>query len=220
VKLRLRRFLEKTCATFTGMKENSQPSPCFDRFSGETPRAFSAFMAFFNLGHHRSLQAVADLLDEKLDTVKKWSSRFHWNHRIHSFNSGLLQQQAQTEAASHAEQAAEWARRAKIYREHEWSTAQKILDAVQCFFESLGDKHIEKMTLGQVSRAFQISSRIARQALSGTALPEGPVRAPLQLELSAALEKAYAKPPGDDPLPSSDVGPACPQPADTNAIRN
>ena len=181
------------------------PRPSFPRSPGETPRAFSAFMAFFNLGHNRSLPAVADQLNEKLDSIRKWSSRFRWFHRIQTFNSGLLQQQAEAEAALRAESAADWARRTKNYREHEWDTAQKLLGAVQCFLESFGDRDVEKMTLAQVSRAFAISSRIARQALSGAAVPEGPVRVPLQAELSAALKKAYATP--------TEVGPGSPLPA-------
>ena len=178
---------------------NLQPSTCnascFSRSPGETPRAFSAFTAFFGLGHARSLQAVADQLDEKLDTVKKWSSRFRWSDRIHSFNSGLLHQQAQADAALAAQDAADWARRTKIYREREWEVAQKVLTAAECFLDTFGDQAVEKMTLAQVSRAIQISSRVARGALTGTAVPDGPVLVPLQQELAAALKKAYSNPP-------------------------
>ena len=39
-------------------------TPFFPRAPGETPRAFSAFMTFFQLGHARSCQAVAD--DEEM----------------------------------------------------------------------------------------------------------------------------------------------------------
>ncbi len=173
----------------------ADPQPVFPLFPGETPRAFSAFMAFFGLGHARSLQAVADQLAEKPDTLKKWSSRFHWRDRIQSFNSGLLQQQAETEAALRAKQSADWARRTAEYREQEWAVAQKLHATVQCFLESFGDRDVEKMTLAQVARALQISSRIARQALSGDTGPQEPVLAPLQMELAAALNKAYAQPP-------------------------
>ena len=50
----------------------SEPVPAFPRVSGETPRAFSAFMAWFQLGHARSLAAVADKLGESPGTVKNW----------------------------------------------------------------------------------------------------------------------------------------------------
>jgi hypothetical protein len=170
-------------------------SPAFPRCPGETPRAFSAFLAFFQLGHGRCLQAVADHLGEKHDTVKAWSSKYRWSERIQSYHSGLLQQQAEAEAAARRQQAADWSARTSAYREQEWATAQKLLTAAQCYLESFGDREVEKMTLAQVSRALQISSRIARQALRGASGPEEPTLAPLQIELAAALKRAYAQPP-------------------------
>jgi hypothetical protein len=171
------------------------PPPLFAVFPGETPRAFAAFTAFFQLGPDRALQAVADQLDEKLGTVKKWSARFRWGDRIQSFHSGLLQQQAEAEAAVRRQQAADWAERSAQYREQEWVAAQKLRGAAQCFLESFGDHEVEKMTLTQVSRALAISSRLARLALNGTSGPEEPALAPIQLELEAALERGYPQPP-------------------------
>jgi hypothetical protein len=171
------------------------PQPSFNPSPGETPRAFSAFMAFFDLGHARSLPGVAAQLGEKPATVKKWSSRFRWRERIQAFNAGLLQQHAEAQAALQAQQAADWARRTGEFREQEWAAAQKLLGAVQCFLDSFGDRDLEKMTLSQVSRALQISSHIARQALRGAGAPEEPVLAPLQLELAAALKRAYHQAP-------------------------
>jgi hypothetical protein len=42
------------------------PQTFFPLFPGKTPRAFAAFMAFFQLGPNRALQAVADQPDENL----------------------------------------------------------------------------------------------------------------------------------------------------------
>jgi len=195
---------------------NLQPS--FQRFPGETPRAYSAFIAFFQLGHARSLQAVADKLGEGLGTVKNWSSKYDWTERLQSFNSGLLEQQAAATAAVHARQAADWAQRTSHYREQEWQAAQQLLGAVQCFLENLGDQQVEKMTLAQVSRAFQISSRIARLALSGTVGPDEPVLAPVHIELTAALKRAYGNPPADPgpPKPPAEAPATSSQPLTLN----
>jgi len=81
---------------------NSQPA--FRRHPGETPRAFSAFMTYFQLGHARSLQAVADKLDENSGTVRNWSSRHDWAERLQACNSGLLQEQVRAQAALHLQQ--------------------------------------------------------------------------------------------------------------------
>jgi hypothetical protein len=67
---------------------NSLSSKTFPRFPGETPRAFSAFVAFLQFGHNRSLPAVAKYLGEKHPTIKYWSAKYHWSERINAFNSG------------------------------------------------------------------------------------------------------------------------------------
>lgn len=102
-------------------------------------------------------------------------------------------------AAACRHQAADWARRRGEHREQEWAVAQELLAAVRCFLESFGDREVAKMTLAQVSHAFQISPRIGRQALSGAAGPDEPALAPLQVELAAALNWAYAQPPPGEP---------------------
>jgi len=159
-------------------KSNHQEPPktpvdlaSFQHRPGETPRAYSAFMAFFQLGHDRSLQAVADRCDVSIDTIKKWSSRFDWKGRIQSFNTGILQEQAAIEATVQREQAAQWSARMAALREQQWIAAQKLLEVVQCYLESFGDEQLEKMTLSQVSRALVVASRIGRMALSGCELP-------------------------------------------------
>jgi hypothetical protein len=170
-------------------------TPAFPRSSGESPRAYSAFMTFFQLGHGRSLQATADKLDESIDIIKKWSSKFSWSGRIQSYNAGLLQQQAEAEAASQREQVAEWSARMTELRRQEWAAAQKLLSAVQFYLESCGEEQLEKMTLSQVARALNISSSISRMAITGAGLPEKaePALSPIQIQLTDALNRAFAK---------------------------
>jgi hypothetical protein len=139
---------------------------------GESPRAYSAFMIFFQLGHGRSLRAVAHKLGASIDTIKKWSSRFDWHSRIQSFNAQLLQQRAGADAAFEREQAALWSARMAELREQQWNTAQKLLAVVQCYLENFGDEQLEKTTLSQVTRALVIASKIGRMALAGIELPE------------------------------------------------
>lgn len=185
---------------------NLQPS--FQRFPGETPRAYSAFIAFFQLGHARSLQAVADKLGESLGTVKNWSSKFDWSERLQAFNSGLLQQQARDQTDLHLKQAADWAHRLNRFREQEWDAAQKLLAAAQCFLETFGEEDLRKMTLAQVSRALKISSTLGRSALAGAELPESsdPLMSPLQQQLLSAVKRLYGQPTQSSSLSSSAGG--------------
>ena len=163
--------------------------PAFPRRPGETPRAFGAFLAFFQLGSARSLPAVAESLGENPATVKNWSCKYHWSDRLLAYQSGLLQTQVAAQAALAQSSAADWARRGRELREHEWDAGQKLLGAVLCFLENFGDREVEKMTLAQVSRALQISARISRSALAGELLPDE--SAPSALE--SALTGRFAK---------------------------
>ena len=176
------------------LAENGSFGPDFPRRLGETPRAYGAFTVYFALGQTRSLSQVADELGEHLTTVKTWSSRFRWSERIASFNAALLRQQAEAQLVRHREHADHWARRTRECREQEWDAAQKLRFAAQCFLETVGESQVEKMSLGQASRAIQIAARLARQALSDAPLPETAVLAPIQLEMAAALQKAFGPP--------------------------
>ncbi len=180
----------------------------FPRCSGETPRAFGAFLAYFNLGSARSLSAVAEQLGEKLDSVKKWSSQYRWADRLCRYQSGLLQQQVEAQAAFQQEPGADWARRTHECRQQEWETARQLRAVAQCFLETVGEPQVEKITLAQASRALQVAARLARQALSDSALPDPAAPAPIQLEIEAALRKAFGAPAGPAAsAPPESVGP-------------
>jgi hypothetical protein len=182
------------------------------RLPGETPRAFGAFTTYVRLGQARSHQAVAEKLGEGLPSIKNWASRFDWTSRVAEYNDGLLTRQLEAEAAVHKQQAADWAVRLEKFREQEWDAAQKLIAAAQCFLETFGDEALEKMTLAQVSRALDISSRIGRLALVGAELPPPvePVESSFQKQFNDALNRVYrpgqAQPSsGQDPLPPSPI---------------
>ncbi|MDB6059855.1 MAG: hypothetical protein JWO95_3699 [Verrucomicrobiales bacterium] len=172
----------------------------FPRSPGETPRAFGAFTAYFQLGQNRSLQAVADKLGEQLPTVKNWSSKYDWSERINHFNSGLLEQQAHAEAETARKAAADWAKRNAEYREQEWVAAQKLLGVVQCCLENFGERDLEKMRLSELSRALNVASKMSRSALQNpTAQDDKPAVAPIQVEMLAALKRIYGEPSAPSP---------------------
>jgi len=61
-------------ANLSAAPSSLNPQP-FPPYPGKTPRAFGAFLAFFQLGQTRSHQAVADKLGEGLPAVKHWASK-------------------------------------------------------------------------------------------------------------------------------------------------
>jgi len=193
-----------------GPVSNPQPSTLnpqqllFHRLPGETPRAFGAFLVWFQLGQSRSHQAVADKLSENPATVRNWASKYDWSDRLVAFTSGLLQQQAADVAERQRKQAADWAARLDRFREQEWDAAQKLLSAAQCFLETFGDDHLQNMTLSQVSRALSISSQIGRSALAGAELPlsSEPAMAPIQQQMLEALKRLSGRASGPANQPS------------------
>jgi hypothetical protein len=200
---------ESTAATGSAPAPSTTPppadlAPVFPRLPGETPRAFSAFMAYFQLGQLRTHQAVADKLTEPLGTVKNWASKYNWTERLQEFHSGLLQAQAQAEADRQARRAADWAARRDRFREQEWETAQKLLQAAECYLESFGEEDLHKMTLIQVSRAISISSKLARSAFAGAELPpdQAPATSSAQQHFLDAISRAYAQQGQPDRSPS------------------
>jgi hypothetical protein len=162
-------------------------------------------VAFFQLGHARSLPALADKLGEGLGTVKNWSSKFDWSGRLQSFHSGLLQDQAQTQAGLQNAHAADWHRRLEQFREQEWDAAQKLITAAQCFLETFGEEEVRRMTLAQVSRALKISSQVGRLALAGAELPAASdlELSPVQQQLLNAVKRLYGQNASSSPPPPS-----------------
>jgi hypothetical protein len=202
--------------------ECSDQPAAFPRRPGETPRAFGAFLAFFQLGQTRSLPAVADLLGENPGTVRNWSAKFDWSGRILAFNSGLLEAGARDQAALQLRQAADWNRRLHLCREQEWEASQKLISAAQCFLESFGDDDLRRMNLAQVSRALKISSAVARSAIAGAELPASPDSelSPVQQQLLAAVKHLYGQDSSSSSSSSASASAASPSPAPQQNTNN
>jgi hypothetical protein len=148
------------------------PAQRLPALPGETPRAYSAFSTFVDLGHDRTLQMVADQLGEEVFTIKKWSSKYQWTSRVQNLHAGLLSEQVQNRADILRQSDEEWASRLEHLRQQEWEVAQKLLGAARCFLESFGEDDLTRMTLAHVSRALNLSSTIARRAVLGVDPPD------------------------------------------------
>ena len=192
-----------------GASLSSQNPSLFPAQPGETPRAYSAFVTFFQIGPSRALQSVADRLGCPLQTVKNWSSRFDWGQRILDFESGLLNQQAKDRAQIQRESDQQWAARLDDLREHEWDVSQKLLNAARCFLETFGEEELSKMTLAQVSRALLLSSTLGRRALEGAEVSQSSegTESSLPTEFEEALRRAYGPAASAQSAPSATASP-------------
>jgi hypothetical protein len=52
----------------------------------ESPKAFSAFKAYADLGDRRSIRAVARKLHKSVTLLARWSKKFRWQERIAALN--------------------------------------------------------------------------------------------------------------------------------------
>jgi len=164
-------------------------------------------MTYFQMGHGRSLAAVADKLGESPGTVKNWSSKYDWAERLQKYQAGLLEAQASQHAALRLQQAADWNRRLDDFREQEWVAAQKLIAVAQCFLETCGDDEVRRMTLAHASRALQVSSAVARSAIAGAELPPSSEigLSPVQQQLLAGITRIYgaSAPVASSPAPDT-----------------
>ena len=184
---------------------NHQPSTTsqlpFEPAPTESHRAFQAFLCYFDLGRNRNLAEVARRTGAALNSVKGWSGRFAWKDRVRAYNTHLLQTRIQLETAAHRDVAALWTDRAQTFKAREWAAAEKLLASAQAVLDSFAGRDPNEISLSEVSRALEVASKIGRLA-TGLATDHqeltGPENGPLQIEITAALNKIYGKPiPGE-----------------------
>jgi hypothetical protein len=187
---------------------SSLDTSSFPLSPGETPRAYNAFITFYQLGHGRSLPALAEKLGEPLQTLKNWSSKFDWSDRVHFLNSGALKKQIEVENEARQKAAADWSKRNAEYREQEYDASQTLLNVVRCCLANFGDRDLEKMRLSELSRALQIASKLNRSALESPTTDDARSSlAPLQAELLAAMRKMPAPRPAPQPPSAQSTAP-------------
>src|SRR5229473_5742691 len=68
----------------TGLKSASRQP--WDRMEGETHRAYSAFIAYRDIGSDRTIQKAADLLQKSGSVLRRWAVKFNWRTRAADFD--------------------------------------------------------------------------------------------------------------------------------------
>ena len=91
-----------------GEKTPTAPVSAWELRSGESTKAYSAFLAYRDLGPTRSLAAAARLVGKHPSLLKRWSQRHAWVARVQLWEA---QQRAEHEESSRATIAGAYARR-------------------------------------------------------------------------------------------------------------
>jgi hypothetical protein len=188
---------EATTATTPGPVTAPEPDPGGQYFapsSDESAKAFSAFMAYFNLGPGRNLADTAVATSTSIGTIKAWSVRFHWRRRIQSHNTRVIQRRVEADVEAQAEAAADWDDRTQELRELEWDASRMLIDAAKAHLEALLEKKPGDASFAEICRALETASKLGRLATGlATAREEisTPAGRPLQIEITTALDRIY-----------------------------
>lgn len=67
----------------------------WDKLPDETPRAFSAFNDFLEMGHNRTLRGCSEQYGHSVSGVRKWAMLYDWTRRARAYTIWDLQKAAE-----------------------------------------------------------------------------------------------------------------------------
>jgi len=168
----------------------------FEQQPRESAKAFAAFSLYLSMGAERSTREVGKQLGKSEGLIERWAAKFDWRSRVaaHGAHLAIIEREA-VEAVARSK-AAEWEKRETELREQEWTLRGELIEAGLKVLGKFKDGS-RGATLGDVSRAFEVASKLGRLATgqspdgentSGDKLPA------LHVEVTVALEKIYGEP--------------------------
>ena len=168
----------------------------YDRKPNESAKAYAAFTTYVNQGPKRSLAAVGQALGKSEGLIERWSRRHGWGPRVRAHDAHLAAVEREAAEAQARAKADEWLRRQVELREQEWAIHEDCMRAAREALKRFHENVRRGANLGDVSRIIEVASKMGRLA-SGLATDRTEVTGedggPVQLELSAALNKIYGE---------------------------
>ncbi len=165
----------------------------FEQKPKESAKAFAAFSIYLGLGPERSIRMVGEKLGKSEGLLERWSRRFDWPARVqaHAAHLAIVEREA-TEAMARTN-AAQWLTRREQHKEEEWAWRSELISASREALKPFRERG-KLATLGDIARAIDLASKLGRLA-SGLATDHTEVTGadggPIQIELTAALNKIY-----------------------------
>lgn len=168
-------------------------SLAFEQQPKESAKAFEAFALYLSMGAERSVRAVGERLGKSEGLMERWAAKYGWRDRVseHAAHLAVVEREA-TEALARGK-AAEWLKRKQAILETDWSVHEECILAARTALARFHAKG-NGATLGDIARMFETASKLGRLACG---LPTehteltGAESGPIQIELSAALNKIY-----------------------------
>ena len=168
----------------------------FERQPDESAKAFTAFTAYADMGPKRSLAAVGQTLGKSVGLIERWSRRHDWVNRTRALEAHLAAVERESAEAKALAKAEERTRRRDELLEQEWAVHDDCIRAGKEALKRFHENARRGAPLADVSRIFEVASKLGRLA-TGLATDRteitGEDGGPVQLELSAALNKVYGE---------------------------
>lgn len=186
----------------------------FEQLPKESAKAFSAFASYLSLGPERSLPKVAEKCGKSVSLMGRWSARFDWSARVQAHAAHLaVVERGATEALTRTK-AAQWLTRREEQRDEEWAWRSELIAASREALKPFRERG-KLATLGDIARAIDLASKLGRLAsglATGHTEVTGPDGGPVQIELTAALNKIYGPAVDVEEVPATLLTPPEPAP--------
>jgi hypothetical protein len=144
----------------TDKTESNEALKPWERQPNESPQAYEAAFAYFEMGADRSVRAVGRRLRKSGSVISKWSARWHWVERAAAYDRSLTAVAVDAAAAERAREAAKWERRRAKTREQDWKLAKALRAKAKAILAS----EDAKFTLRDAVAMADTGSKLARLA--------------------------------------------------------
>lgn len=149
----------------------------WERQSGESEKAFEAFVVYRDMGRERTVTAVAKKLSKSRQLLERWKERWDWQERVRTYDNEL-EKEAKESAA-------------KAIRE---MTERHIRIAMQLqkkALEALQNLSLKKMTAKDIKEFIKMATDLER--LNRTLEEESSKGRETSASLADAIVTAYQK---------------------------
>ena len=102
---------------------------------GESPPAFAAASAYFEMRGERSITGLARRLPKTRSLLVRWSARWEWVRRSVAYDAWIVEQQMREYQAAARAQALAWQQRDTELRERQFDLSQCMLNKVDKMLE-------------------------------------------------------------------------------------
>lgn len=168
----------------------------FEQQPKESNKAFAAFALYLSQGPERSTAAVGKALGKSEGLIERWCARWQWRDRVNAYATHLAKVEREATEALARAKSAEWLTRQEKLREREWAMHEKCLAAAERALTAFMEREKVYANLADIARILEVASKLGRLAC-GMATDKteitGEDGGPIQVELSAALNKIYGE---------------------------